>query len=191
MTYCWLDLCKQITVIFFYQHTTIFIQEYAFVNVTDVRHFISASMCKICVCLWSSLEWYEGQWVNPLWPRHNGWHFAEDLFECISFCENFHILISLQSLFNDNKSTLVQVVAWCCQARSHYLNQCWPRSAISYSFPRPLWVEYPSTGLWVILLTDMLVSGLIEVNGLMMVNGLIMIIMALGYAAYVLPWDPQ
>ena len=26
------------------------------------------------------------------------------------------------------QSTLVQVMAWCCQAPSHYLNQCWPRS---------------------------------------------------------------
>ena len=24
----------------------------------------------------------------------------------------------------DDKSTLVQVMAWCCQATSHYLNQC-------------------------------------------------------------------
>ena len=24
------------------------------------------------------------------------------------------------------KSTLVQVMAWCCQASSHYLSQCWP-----------------------------------------------------------------
>ena len=28
----------------------------------------------------------------------------------------------------DDKSTLVQVMAWCHQAPSHYLNQCWPRS---------------------------------------------------------------
>ena len=26
----------------------------------------------------------------------------------------------------DDKSTLVQVMAWCRQATSHYLNQCWP-----------------------------------------------------------------
>ena len=25
----------------------------------------------------------------------------------------------------DDKSTLVQVMAWCCQATSHYLSQCW------------------------------------------------------------------
>ena len=28
----------------------------------------------------------------------------------------------------DDKSTLIQVMAWCHQAPSHYLNQCWPKS---------------------------------------------------------------
>ena len=28
----------------------------------------------------------------------------------------------------DDKATLVQVMAWCRQATSHYLSQCWPRS---------------------------------------------------------------
>ena len=32
----------------------------------------------------------------------------------------------------DDKSTLVQVMAWCRQATSHYLNQCWPRSPTPY-----------------------------------------------------------
>ena len=32
----------------------------------------------------------------------------------------------------DDKSTLVQVMAWCLQATSHYLNQCWPRSMSPY-----------------------------------------------------------
>ena len=32
----------------------------------------------------------------------------------------------------DDKSTLVLVMAWCCQATSHYLSQCWPRSLSSY-----------------------------------------------------------
>ena len=31
----------------------------------------------------------------------------------------------------DDKSTLVQVMAWCRQATSHYLSQCWPRSMLS------------------------------------------------------------
>ena len=28
----------------------------------------------------------------------------------------------------DDRSTLVQVMAWCLQATSHYLKQCWPPS---------------------------------------------------------------
>ena len=41
----------------------------------------------------------------------------------------------------DNKSTLVQVMAWCRQATSHYLNQCWPRSPTPYGVTRPRWVS--------------------------------------------------
>ena len=44
---------------------------------------------------------------------------------------------------NDDQSTLVQVMAWCRQATSHYLNQCWPRSLSSYGVTRPQWVKEP------------------------------------------------
>ena len=37
-----------------------------------------------------------------------------------------------QNLTNEN-STLVQVMAWCCQATRHYLSQCWPRTLSLYS----------------------------------------------------------
>ena len=32
-------------------------------------------------------------------------------------------------------------MAWCCQASSHYLNQCWPRSLLPYGVTRPQWVK--------------------------------------------------
>ena len=41
----------------------------------------------------------------------------------------------------DDKSTLVQVMAWCRQATSHYLNQCWPRFMLPYGITRPQWVK--------------------------------------------------
>ena len=41
----------------------------------------------------------------------------------------------------DDKSTLVQVMAWCRQATSHYLNQCWPRSPTPYGITRPQWIN--------------------------------------------------
>ena len=37
----------------------------------------------------------------------------------------------------DDKSTLVQVMAWCRQAASHYLNQCRPISVSPYGTTRP------------------------------------------------------
>ena len=42
------------------------------------------------------------------------------------FCEI--VLRWLRLEHTDDKSTLVQVMAWCRQATSHYLNQCWPKS---------------------------------------------------------------
>ena len=36
----------------------------------------------------------------------------------------------------DEKSALVQVMAWWHQATSHYLNQCWPRSMSQYGVTR-------------------------------------------------------
>ena len=41
----------------------------------------------------------------------------------------------------DEKSTWVQVMAWCRQATSHYLNQYWRRSLPPYGIPRPQWVK--------------------------------------------------
>ena len=41
----------------------------------------------------------------------------------------------------DDKSALVQVMAWCCQATNLYLNQCWPRFMSRYGVTRPQWVK--------------------------------------------------
>ena len=43
--------------------------------------------------------------------------------------------------FADDKSTMVQVMAWCRQATSHYLSQCWPRSMSPNGVTRPQWVN--------------------------------------------------
>ena len=54
-------------------------------------------------------------------------------------CEIALIWMSLD--FMDDQSTLVQVMAWCHQATSHYLSQCWPRSLSPYGVTRPQWVK--------------------------------------------------
>ena len=58
------------------------------------------------------------------------WNFRHVIFKQILVtggwgisCEIALIWMSLD--FTDDQSTLVQVMAWCRQAASHYLNQCW------------------------------------------------------------------
>ena len=49
----------------------------------------------------------------------------------------------------DDQSTWLQVMAWCRQATSHYLSQCWPRSLSSYCITRSQWVN--DHMLWIFL----------------------------------------
>ena len=51
-------------------------------------------------------------------------------------------LIQMSLVFTDHQSTLVQVMAWCHWATSHYPSQCWPRSLSSYGVIRPEWVNW-------------------------------------------------
>ena len=46
-----------------------------------------------------------------------------------------------ENLTNE-KFTLVQVMAWCRLAASHYLNQCWRSPYSPYGITRPLWVKF-------------------------------------------------
>ena len=48
----------------------------------------------------------------------------------------------------DDKSTLVQVMAWCRQATSHYLSQCWLRSMSPYGVTRPQRVFLYTVAQW-------------------------------------------
>ena len=43
----------------------------------------------------------------------------------------------------DDMSTLLLLMAWCCQVTSHYLSQCWPISMSPNGVTRPKWVNFP------------------------------------------------
>ena len=60
----------------------------------------------------------------------------------------------------DDKSTLVQVMAWCRQATSHYLGQCWPRSMSPNDVTRPQWVNLTWCTFGVRVFPHKLFSGL-------------------------------
>ena len=85
-------------------------------------------------------------WVNSLAPGKFEWNFRYVIFKWVSVIDGWCIscdidLIWMSLDFNDEQSTLVQVMAWCRQAPSHYLNQCWRRSLLPYGVTRPQWVK--------------------------------------------------
>ena len=83
---------------------------------------------------------------NSLTPGWSGCEFKN------ANCKIVPLLLFLRS-FHDNafrwmpqfptvdKLTSVQVMAWCHQAPSYYLKQCWSRSMSTYYFIRPQWVQ--------------------------------------------------
>ena len=75
------------------------------------------------------------------------WNFRYVIFKRILVIEGWGIsceiaLIWISLDFTDDQSTLVQVMAWCHQATSHYLSQCWPRSPSPCGVTRPQWVNF-------------------------------------------------
>ena len=91
---------------------------------------------------------HKGQHIdlNSLAPGRFSWRFRWVIFMLIlvidDWCMSCEIAIRwIQLDLTDDKSTLVQVMAWCRQATSHYLSQCWPRSLSPYGAIRPQWVK--------------------------------------------------
>ena len=77
------------------------------------------------------------------WPLEDT---REVIFKLILMIDNWGVLWSLD--LTDDKSTLIQVMAWCRQAISHYLSQSWPRSMLPYGVNRPQWVNVSWSKQW-------------------------------------------
>ena len=96
-------------------------------------------------CLIGPSNWFPV--INSLVPGKFEWHFRYLIFQTISVINGWGISCELALLrwmlldLTDDKSTLVQVMAWCHQATSHYLSQCWLRSLSPYGVTRPKWVN--------------------------------------------------
>ena len=127
---------------------------------TKPRTFLDACLYKSMIDIYHVTEWVLLEETGPLEAGHiiylnvfNSldpgkfeWHFRY-LFVQITLvidgtCISREISPRWMSLdLTDDKSTLVQVMAWCRQATSHYLSQCWPRYLSSYGATRPQWVN--------------------------------------------------
>ena len=91
-----------------------------------------------------------GMAVSCLWPASfnslaPGWSECDSknvIFQsCFTdwYLQTFHdnALRWMPQDLTDDKSTLLQVMAWCRRAPSHYLSQCWLSSLSPYSVVRP------------------------------------------------------
>ena len=104
----------------------------------------------IFLSLWGMWHAQPYIWFNSLAPGNFEWNFRYLIFQIISVIDGWGISCELalrwMSLdLTDDKSTLVQVMAWCRQATSHYLSQCWPRSLSPYGVTRLQWVNWLET----------------------------------------------
>ena len=107
-----------------------------------VHHAIRYAHELVVGCLRISIQWH----LNSLAPGGFENIFQNVFFKLISWIDTLSnsceiALRSMPQNPSDDKSTLVQVMAWCRQAASHYLSQCCPRSLSPYGVTRPQWVN--------------------------------------------------
>ena len=84
-------------------------------------------------------------------PRNCGDNFKSILFKL--FIQNSRLGAHSKSArwmpqnLISEKPTPVQVMAWCHQATSHYLDQCCPRSLMPYRIISPWWVHLEKSSI--------------------------------------------
>ena len=84
--------------------------------------------------------------LNPLAPTRFERNFRDVIFKLILVIDGWGISYEIvltwtPQVLTDEKSTLVQTMAWCRQAISHKLSQCWPSFLSPYGVTRPQWVN--------------------------------------------------
>ena len=84
--------------------------------------------------------------LNLLAPGKFEWNFRHVIFKQILVIDDWGISYEIALTWKpqdptDDKSTLVQVMAWCRQATNRYLSQCWLSSLSTYDVTRPQWVK--------------------------------------------------
>ena len=118
-------------------------------DISKVNKFNTNFHCKVQLSV-SPFD-TKSELVNSLAPGTFELHFRHVLFKQILVIDGWGISCQIALLwislnFTDDQSTLVQVMAWCHQATSHYLIQCWPRYLLPYGVTRPQWVEVIALG---------------------------------------------
>ena len=91
------------------------------------------------------LQFISNDYINSLAPGRSECHYKNVIFNLVLVTGIFRSSHdnALRWMPQDltDKSTLVQVMAWCRQATSHYMSQWWPWSMSPYGITRPQWVD--------------------------------------------------
>ena len=107
---------------------------------TSKGRFIRLVLCYVLLCFVASLsDPYPLGIFHLQWGNNGINSLAPGMKFMSTSCEIAPKRIP-QNTFDD-KSTLVQVMAWCLMAPSHYLTPCWTRSMSPYVITRPQWVN--------------------------------------------------
>ena len=91
-------------------------------------------------------EMHQSSSINSLSPGRSECDSKDVIFDLVLLIgifrsSHFNALWWMPHDLTDDLSTLVQVMAWCRQATSHYLSQCWLSSLSPYGIARPQWVK--------------------------------------------------
>ena len=91
--------------------------------------------------------------INSLAPGRSKCDFKNVIFNLALLIGIFKssydkVLRWMPQDLTDDKSTLIQVMAWCRQATSHYLKQCWPRSPTPCGVIKPQCVKTSTRAIW-------------------------------------------
>ena len=112
------------------------------------------------------IEWMMGVF-NSLAPGRPRCHFKTAIFNLVLLIGIFtsskdNALRWMPRDLTDDKSTLVQVMACCLTAPSHYLSQCWPRFVSPNGLTRPQWVKNQMVPLHLNAITTLLADTTVK-----------------------------
>ena len=131
--------------IFFFLNHEHFHKKYSvFTTTVEVWEWNHSPSHHTWLSMWLPIR--AGDKFSSLAPGKFEWNFRYAIFKRILVIDGWDISFEIALMwmplnFTDNQSTLVQVMAWCRQATSHYLGQCWPWSLSPYGVIRPQWVN--------------------------------------------------
>ena len=114
-------------------------------KLSNWQYFVPCESCPYFLGL-STLTAVDPTSLNSLAPGKFEWNFRSLIFQIISVIDGWGISseIGLRWMLldlTDDKSTLVLLMAWCRQATSHYLSQCWPILLSTHGVTRFQWVN--------------------------------------------------